>query len=483
MAIRQKFNFAMDVNKSKTDLPNEQKQKDKEEIISSPEQSKNPSSSLGELVSKLESHIPKAYDVKFIPREKIQFHKDNDYPQDEIEKRADSILKNRLIHALEGTYDLDSDTYCLESGESRCRAIDYLINKYSNWENKDDYEYKLYVENVKYFEINGYPMNVILPKGVSKEEDEIDSKIRVKVANEDQRAFNAQRRAQAILELDKLYKNKNEILSKRGEKQINVNNQIAEDYNLTPRNVMYYKKTENLIPELQQEFNKNNLTLVDSANISALTEEEQRQIYELIQSGSNKKEISELTKQLNAARIEADNTKKEISKLQDTLLKKEKELQTEKESVEIKISKVKEEITKELEASDPNKNVIEDLNKKLHMLEDKELNLESEKKEFLVTAAKQNSKINALEEEVRNLKNSQINTDKPTVDKKSKDLMKEELLLRNTYNDCLANINNLLASYRRYEKIYDADAVNDLDLSSIEDIKEKIAKLAVKIKI
>lgn len=438
---------------------------------------------LGKLVSKLENKIPKAMDVKYVPPNKINFHTDNKYPQDEIEKLADSILHNRLINPLEALYDIDEDKYTLESGERRFRALTLLIDKYKDWPDQESYEYKLYYNHVKAFEVYGYPVNVVLPKGELKEEDDIDSRIRVRIANEEQREFNAKRRAEAISELENLYKRKNEILAEKGEKQINVNDQISKDYNLNPRSVMYYKKTANLIPELQEEFGKDNLTLIESANIASLSEENQMQIFELIKAGKSKKEINELTKQLNVARIEAENAQKQVKQLKEELEKKERELETEKKSLDSKIGKIREELENELESNNPSKDIIDNLNKKLGKLENQQASLELEKIELQKDSVKKNNKIIALEEEITILKNQNSNKETPVIDVKGRELIKEEIILQNDFNDCIKSINNLLRTYKRYEKIYDVQIAEELNLTSMSDLKKKVNELSEKIKI
>lgn len=75
-----------------------------------------------------------------------------------------------------------------ETRERRTRAIDFLLNKFSDYEEKDSQEYKDFLDNVKGYEA-GYPINVkrkrFAESGELSELDEIDSEIRLMDANEE----------------------------------------------------------------------------------------------------------------------------------------------------------------------------------------------------------------------------------------------------------------------------------------------------------
>ena len=89
----------------------------------------------------------RSFNLKFIPREKIVFHKNNNFPMEKIESTANSILEFGLIHNLEVLYDEDQDIYILESGERRTRAIDLLIKRFGNYSgDPENVDYKNYLK-------------------------------------------------------------------------------------------------------------------------------------------------------------------------------------------------------------------------------------------------------------------------------------------------------------------------------------------------
>ncbi|MFR5450694.1 MAG: hypothetical protein ACLTIG_04700 [Roseburia hominis] len=76
---------------------------------------------------------------------------------------ADTILRFGLIHNLEVLYEEETDSYVIESGERRTRALDYLIAKFGDGRENaetDAAEYKMYLKNVKQYADEGYPCNV-----------------------------------------------------------------------------------------------------------------------------------------------------------------------------------------------------------------------------------------------------------------------------------------------------------------------------------
>lgn len=105
----------------------------------------------------------KAFNFHLVPREKLVFNKDNAYPMEMIEQLADTILRFGLIHNLEVLYEEETDSYVIESGERRTRALDYLIAKFGDGRENaetDAAEYKMYLKNVKQYADEGYPCNV-----------------------------------------------------------------------------------------------------------------------------------------------------------------------------------------------------------------------------------------------------------------------------------------------------------------------------------
>lgn len=289
---------------------------------------------------------PKAFDFRFIPRNKLKFYENNEYPQEKIENLAEKILNEGLIHNLEVYYMLDTDTYIIDSGERRCRALDMLIEKYKNEENTETEDYKKYVSHIKQFE-KGYPCKVILSTG-NLDTDNIDLRIRHYVANEEVRDRDPAETAKRIADLNTLYSMRNESGPKQ---KININKKIGEDLGLSDRQVKKYKSIQKLIPELKKKFEENAISLTEGSNYANLTEEEQKQLLKLIDTGAEKKKINELYQSISSMKKDMEKKKKEIEALE-----------TEKKQAKKQIKEAEKEISalqKKLEEESDQKNIKE----------------------------------------------------------------------------------------------------------------------------
>lgn len=354
--------------------------------------------------------IIRPIDIKFIPREKIIFNKKNDYNQEEIEKLSESILNYGLIHVMEAYYDEENDFYILESGERRTRAIDLLLDKFSSREPDDSYEYQCFLKNVNEF-ANGYPLNVKyleMKNGILTELEEINSQLRLDEANQQIRSEDPLQKAKALERRKKLLQRKKELLPKE---KMNILNTLAEQTGMTKRSVMKYTAiAEKLIPELQEEFKKSNISLNEGSAYAQLTEEEQNYILQLIRNGekASKQEIDQLrmllkTKEDNASQKEIElkrlHAEKEAAekKLEEEILKKE----TDKKQLE---KRLREEISSEKSSNDSK---IQSLKKSLA---EKEQELLQNKKTLEEQISLKESDMAALREELKTLK------EKPAID-------------------------------------------------------------------
>lgn len=315
MAAKQKFNFGAQKKITAPEV----------EVVTTeskdtPEQNA-PVKDLVKNISSLDNQMPKAFNIQFIPREKLVFNKENKYPMEAIEDLAAWILEYGLLHNIEVFYDESNDQYIIDAGERRTRAIDYLIQKYRNV-SSDDPEYSNYKEHVQQFDLEGYPCKIVKKRksndSVPDEEsallDEIDTHIRLIISNETGRKHDAVRQQEQIQVLDELLKKRNALL-KKGSK-INVNEKLAETFGISTRQVKNYKAISTLIPELKQLFEKNHITLKDGANYAQLDEEEQRQLLKLIEAGSGKEEIDSLYKNLNELKKDISSRELEIQRLE-----------------------------------------------------------------------------------------------------------------------------------------------------------------------
>lgn len=214
----------------------------------------------------------------------------------EIESLMESILYFGLLQPINVIYIMDEDMYCIEAGHRRTEAIDRLIQKYKNQEATESEDYTNYQKNVKQFE-TGYPCNVVdilkddIPYDYAADipleeipESIIDSEIRLIITNEENRDRSPSVRAANVARLSRLYERKNLNKTKRSDK-ININKKIAEELNITERQVINYKNLNKLIPELKEEFDRNNISLKAGSNYARLSEDEQYSILKVIQSG------------------------------------------------------------------------------------------------------------------------------------------------------------------------------------------------------
>lgn len=346
-----KFNFnAAEENNT----PEKKAKKQKSEPINTNETLQGKAGTLAqELVT---ASMPKAFDFRFVPRAKIQFYSENEYPQENIESLAEKILNEGLIHNLEVFYLLDTDTYILDSGERRCRALDMLIEKYSNYGDTESEDYKKYLLHVKQFE-KGYPCKVILSTG-STDSDNLDLRIRHYVANEEVRERNPAETAKRIADLNQLYSMRNQ---ERPDKKININKKIGEDLGISDRQVKKYKSIQKLIPDLQKKFEENEITLTEGSNYSSLSKEEQKQLLKLINEGANKNEINSLYENISIMKKSLEEKEQEIRLLEKEKNEIEQQMQTSEahkesnnhkellESKEEEIKKLKEQLSKERE--------------------------------------------------------------------------------------------------------------------------------------
>lgn len=386
---KRKFNFAAGAEQNTPDTPETQPQ-----TQSTPEESK---SAVQTLVEKIDAPINTAFNFKYIKRDKIIFHAKNDYPMEEIEKLADSILNFGLIHNLEVFYDLENDQYILDSGERRTRAIDYLVEKYKDYPDKDNESYQKYLHFVAPFE-NGYPCNVKskyadtdLSETDSDLLEQIDAEIRLIIANEETRSKDTQRTKQHVDRLNELYTKRNQTL-KKGEK-INVNNEIAKQLNISDKQVKNYKDIDKLIPELRKKFEENEVSLKDGANYAKLTEEEQRQILTLIENGENRQEINRLMDQMKAMRSDISIKENQISELEYTIENQNAIIK----SINDAQKDLKQQLAAEQEKGDPNNEKIRELESSLDNLKNQ---ISAQKKSLKDTVKEKDNMIADLQKKL-----------------------------------------------------------------------------------
>lgn len=398
-------------------------------------------------VSIVKEVVSRPIELKYIPRKKIVFHENNDYKQEDIEKLAESILLFGLIHPMEAYYDEENDCYILESGERRTRAIDYLLDKYLNSEQKSDsYNYQYFLKHVKGFS-NGYPLNVIHPDtteaGDLTELEKINSLLRLDEANLQVREVDPLQRAKYLERRKKLLQQRNELLPKGA--YININKKLAQESGLSERTVMKYTAVaEKLIPELQAEFNKNNISLNEGSAYAQLTEEEQRYILQMLQNGekASRKELEhlkEMTKKQEAERIQKEA---ELETLKNEKAMVEKKLNDEMHSKEKERMELEKKLREEIASdNDANEAAIHALEK---ALQKKEKELADSKKAMEKHLSAKDANMNALQKKLKELK------ERPVIDPKEQ----KTLRLTITYETAIHNLETAVTTvYNTYQAL------------------------------
>lgn len=451
---KRKFNFSAGAEQNTPDVPEAEPQ-----AQSISEESK---SAVQTLVEKIDAPINTAFNFKYIKRDKIIFHDKNDYPMEEIEKLADSILNFGLIHNLEVFYDLENDQYILDSGERRTRAIDYLVDKYKDYSDKDNESYQKYLRFVAPFE-NGYPCNVKakysdtdLSERDSDLLEQIDAEIRLIIANEETRSKDTQRTKQHVDRLNELYTKRNQTL-KKGEK-INVNNEIAKQLNISDKQVKNYKDIDKLIPELRKKFEENEVSLKDGANYAKLTEDEQRQILAMIDSGEKRQEVNRLMDQMKTMRTDISQKEIHISEL-------EKELETQRNLISTmneSQNELKRQLSAEQEKESPNGDKINELET---ALAESQNTIKKQKESLKSTIKEKDDMIADLQKKLKtqeHLVGAETNN--------NTEMLRSQLAIESG----IENLNTIFAELKKNIDAYEVLAKN---AANKEDFSEQILKI------
>lgn len=316
-----------------------------------------------ERIQQAETKEKNCFEIKSIYRHKIRLNKKNNYPREDLENMKESILRFGLQQNLTVAYLTEEDMYVIEAGETRTRTLDELISEFESYpEDSEDPRYLLFKKNVLPYKLNGYPCKIsaVISDGIQYDYDAdtdladvpdevIDSEIRLIITNEVSRTRTPSTIASNISRLNALYNRKN-INAKNNNDKINVNKAIAENLDLSVSQVKNYKAIDNLIPELKEEFEKNNITLKEGSNYSKLTESEQNMILNMIRAGQKVtpeevalllREKKELTDQVieRDKKIKVLQEEKSNTDDQQLLAKKDDEIKLLKKEIEVLNSK------------------------------------------------------------------------------------------------------------------------------------------------
>lgn len=214
----------------------------------------------------------KTWDIDFIQRDKLVTNGLNEkYPQNAIATLSESIKKHGLFHNLTAVAQ-DDGTFRIISGERRYRAIMML----------SDEDYK------KVFP-SGIPV-----KKEDRSIDAIDEEIRLIEANAMERGLGfdesddentaenkfaeyINRKRWEISRLKELYARKYTDLSSS-----KITDKIANQFNMSTRQVYKYLSADKLIPELDKMLTTKKISLTQGSKIGQLPEDAQMEIYNIL---------------------------------------------------------------------------------------------------------------------------------------------------------------------------------------------------------
>ena len=270
--------------------------------------------SMGEAFEAFNGKNP--FNFKRIPREKIIFNENNDFSMENIEELANSLLKNGLEHNLTGHYDDDRDLYILESGERRIRALDLLNSKFGSLTRinelpeSEQENFILFRSNILPLLTEGIPFKV---NSFSKEHndengnrlDEIRSELRKYATNLDVRQFTPKERSEYISKVKKLLEEEASLLGKNKV----TKDEIADAIGISRRQLHKYELLDSLIPRFKELFENKKLRIEAVSTLSGLTEEEQQDICNRIDSEDDTQAISLVIQDY----VEAKECKKQVA--------------------------------------------------------------------------------------------------------------------------------------------------------------------------
>ena len=404
------------------------------------------------LVTAIENaEVNTAFNFKMIPRSKLIFHKDNQYPMEAVEKLAASILDVGLMHNIDVRYDEDNDTYIIDAGEQRTRALDMLIEKYRNQEDQESEEYQKYLYHVKPFE-KGYPCKVssgtskmknsmVLTGEAASELDEIEARLRLRISNEIGRGHDAVRTKKCLDEILELENRRNEILGKTDQV---TNRELGEKLNISGRMVQKYKALDRLIPELREVFENQGITVTEGANYANLSPDEQIQLVELIHMGGNKKELAALYDRLNETQNAVKEKERELEELKLEKMTAKEQAEAAKADAENLKQKLQEELRQEYDAENEEKRrEIEELKNQLF-----QANRDAEIYE------KQKEELEVRSREIEELK-EKLSRSRPAVSGEEAAAMRAAMHLESAVRGVENALAEAAQAMQEYEKQYD----------------------------
>lgn len=379
-----------------------------------------------------------SFSFKLVPFQKIRFSSENDFNTSEEECRSKgiSILENGMIHSLLAVYDLEDDSYTLLSGEKRVRGCSFMKDDMESGKFNPEQE-KLYESNIKPFFEKGFPCSV--RTGLSR----LEQKFLINAANVDVTRLTPTELANKIKEQKEI---RIALAEERGEKPKKVTKEVANAFGITQRQVQKYNRiNEGLIPELMELFQSEQITVNEGSHYASLTEEEQKQIVNIIKSGrkvnedelailkaesqKNKQQIAHLQNKLSAAQDEKDNLQRKFqADLQASLEESRKNLEA------------------ELKQSAPDPDSIQKLQEKISETERQLANQQE-------ATSKASKELKKKEAEISQLQN-QLNEAKKPLSDSEKNKLLAELKLEALQKEVTRALKDLQNGIDQYRKVY-----------------------------
>lgn len=257
----------------------------------------------------------KTWDIDFIHRDKLITNQLNKrYPQNAINALSESISRHGLFHNLTAIPQSDG-TFRIVSGERRYRAIMLLSEEdYKRVlptgvpVKKEDSSMDAVGEEIRLLEANAFERG----PGFDESDDEN--------TRENKFTEYINRKRWEITRLKELYSMKYPDLSSS-----KITDKIAEQYNISTRQVYKYLSANKLIPELDEMLIKRKISLTQGSRIGQLPEDAQTEIYNILaQTGEVSDNDIKIIKQKAEEREEAYNCLElELKNTKDRLKKQE----------------------------------------------------------------------------------------------------------------------------------------------------------------
>lgn len=205
-----------------------------------------------------ERNASSKYNLHFIHIDKIVPNEINErYEQIDLQSLSSSIEDQGLLHNLVTTEENEEGFVTLISGERRWRAINILREQ-----NPD-----------RFFEL--FP-GALLPCKISEPLDVLDEEIRLIVANSEVRSLDVKQRLNDVRRLAELYREREK---KTG---IRVSEQISKALGMSERQIYKYLSLEKLIPELNEAFENDVISITIASEIAGFGETEQLLLAEIL---------------------------------------------------------------------------------------------------------------------------------------------------------------------------------------------------------